>query len=121
MSKVLIFTTIEKLGYYLDIKNKKDELKKSFKKLIEEEYGLSAKKMNHSSVYGSEAMNGDILYIEIVSEEETVVKEIAKKMYEDKLRTSGDLNKWIEQQNFTLMKQMRILISMMNILLKFKK
>ena len=59
--------------------------------------------MIHSSVYGSEAMNGDVLYIEIVSEEENAVKEIAAKINEANIRTRYELQQWVEKQNLKLL------------------
>lgn len=101
--KVLVFTTIEKLGYGLDIKTDADALTEEFKEFIESEYGFEKENLVHASIYAGDAMNGDSLYIEIISESKVAVEEIEGLIQSAKIRTRDELEAWINKELFTVL------------------
>lgn len=101
--KVLIFTTIEKLGYGLDIKTDVHALTEEFKEFIEAEYGIEKENMTHASIYAGDTRNGDRLYIEIISESKVAVEEIEGLIHSANIRTRDELEAWINKELFTVL------------------
>ena len=98
---MLVFTTIEKLGYISDIKTDEETLTEEFVEFIEAEYGFLKENMIHENIYASEAINGEQLYVEIVSEDKEAVKEIQLLIRSANIRTRSDLENWVK--GFTLL------------------
>lgn len=101
--KVLIFTTIEKSGYRSDIKTEEATLTEEFQEFIEAEYGMEKDNMLHASIYASEAMNGDELYIELVSESQAALEEVKDLIQLAGIRTRHELEQWVHRMDFVLL------------------
>lgn len=103
MTNVLIFTEIEKLGYKSnattgDSMDGNKEIAEWLKELIETEYGISQEKMTSDWLCGAEAMNGDLLYIHIVSENQETTEKVYHSLEKANVQYRDDLDKWIEKE-----------------------
>ena len=103
MTKVLIFTLVEKLRtkkFYV----KDGELTPSIQNAIQKTYGIDKEWMSHRELYGSEAMNGDILYIEVVSEDNEALDKMYESLKNAKIKFRYDLHEWVKKENLNVIK-----------------
>ena len=103
MAKVLVFTVIEKLGYKSN-GMKGEKLAPWIKDEIKTEYGIKKRRLNHESVYGSEAINGDELYIEIVAANEDwrEFSKVVESIRKAKIRKRYELCERVKNSGFML-------------------
>lgn len=103
MAKVLVFTVIEKLGYKSDVM-KGEKLAPWIKDEIKQEYGIKKRSLNHESIYGSEAPNGDELYIEVVAADENwrEFSKVVESIRKAKIRKRYELDEWVKNSGYKL-------------------
>lgn len=101
MKKVLVFTVIDYPDNSFDgIEN--GELTSELKESIAEEFDFNKEELAHESFYCSEAMNGQELYAEIVSDNQEALNEIVASIQKANPKTRDDVEKWVEDNQFTL-------------------
>ena len=101
LGKVLLFTVIEYPDHSFN-GLEDGELTEDFKINIGEEFGFKSEEIVHESIYCSEAMNGQELYAELVSDSQEALNVISSSLQKANPNTRDDIDNWIKENNIVV-------------------